>query len=151
VSHGITPVAVALSQVERSLGCGDDVLSARITADFKYRFEQDERDDDDEPTLEQAVRELIGGKPWRERLGHKYSYALEMLCLDFGEYLSNRNFSGMRSSWIENIDRGLLAVAVDQESARRWSLLGSRTSRRWIPTSAKRSATSTAGWRCALG
>ena len=61
-------------------------LASVIREEFAYRFEQDrcDEDDEDEPTLGEALHEIIDGKPLRERYGHKYAYALEMLCWHFG-------------------------------------------------------------------
>jgi hypothetical protein len=54
----------------------------------------------------------------RENYGHKYGYVLEMLCLHFGEYLPNGNFTGMRSSWADTVDLGLARAGVPEEQLR---------------------------------
>lgn len=41
-----------------------------------------------------------------------------MLCLHFGEYLPNRNFTAMRSSWADAVDLGLTTVGVPEDRLR---------------------------------
>src|SRR3954451_16607494 len=98
MSYGITPIAVPLAEVERAFGSRDTTLASAIREEFAYRFEQDrcDEDDEDEPTLTDALDEVSEGKPLRGRYAHKYCYALEMLCWHFGERLPDRCFSGMR-------------------------------------------------------
>lgn len=78
MGYGITPVAVVLSQVEQAFGCGDDLQTRQISEEFDYRFDRDRTDPDDEaePTLKQALLEIIEGTPLRESYGHKYGYVL---------------------------------------------------------------------------
>ena len=120
MSYGITPVAVVLSRVEQSFGGGDESLVRQILDGIASRFEQDRTDpeDEDEPTLEQALHEVISGSPLREDYGHKYGYVLEMLCLHFGEHLPNANFSAMRSSWADSVDLALAKAGVPEERLR---------------------------------
>jgi hypothetical protein len=120
MSYGITPVAVVLSQVEQAFGCGHNNLVRQIIEEFGYRFNQDHPDPDneEEPTLEQALHEVINGTPLREKYGHKYGYVMEMLCVHFGEELPNQCFWGMRSSWIEKVDNGLTTAGVPEEQLR---------------------------------
>jgi hypothetical protein len=120
MSYGITPIAVRLSQVNQAFGAGDDLLSRLILERFAHRFERDrtDPDDEDEPTLKQALHEIIDGTPLRKNYGHKYAYILEMLCQHYGQFLPNQNFTAMDSDWAETVDLGLTTAGVPEEQLR---------------------------------
>src|SRR4051794_3093150 len=109
MSYGISPFAVMLPRVKQSFGGGGETPARQILDEFEDRFDQDrtDPDDEDEPTLEQALHEVISGSPMRENYGHEYGYVLEMLCWHLGEHLPNGNFSPMRSSWADSVDLAL--------------------------------------------
>ena len=89
MSYGITPIAVSLEQVQsvigvdqtpnflrRLLGSPTDRLLHTIKRKFAHRFEQDEVNDEGEPPLENALRDLLSGGELDPAFGHKYAYAL---------------------------------------------------------------------------
>ena len=122
MSYGITPMAVPLAEVERAFGSRDADLTSVIREEFASRFERDrcDEDDEDEPTLGEALHEIIEGEPLRACYGHKYAYALELLCWHFGEGLPDRCFSAMRGDWADAVNRALAVAGVPRE---RFSLL----------------------------
>ena len=65
MSYGITPIAVRLAEVERAFDSRDATLASVIREEFAYRFEQDrcDEDDEDEPTLGDALHKIIECKP----------------------------------------------------------------------------------------
>ncbi len=118
MSYGIMPYSVSLAEVERVFGCGDPALLARLMVEFKDDLDNDECDEDDEeePTLAEALREIIEGEPMRPSYGHKYGYLLEMLCRQYGESLANSEFSSMHSDWIDKVDQGLAHAGIPEET-----------------------------------
>ena len=117
MSYGITPIAVRLAEVRRAFGSRDAVLASAIREEFAYRFEQDrcDEDDEDEPSLDEALYEIIEGKPQRGHYGHKYAYALEMICLHLGERLPDRCLSAMRGEWADAVERALAGSGVPRD------------------------------------
>ena len=116
MGYGIMPFAVRLLRVERAFGSRDAALVAEITERFEGRFEDDDRDadDEDEPTLEMALHEIIEGRPLRDGYGHKYAYVLEMLCWHYGRFLPNAHFSAMHYDWADQVDGELIRAGVPE-------------------------------------
>ena len=54
--------------------------------------------------LYRKVAAELGGEPLRANYGHKYAYAVEMLCWHFGERLPDRCSSAMRGEWADAVD-----------------------------------------------
>jgi hypothetical protein len=84
MSYGITPIAVSLQQVESVIGADQtpgllrfllgsptDRLIHKIKREFAHRFEQDELNEEDEPSLERALRDLLAGAELNPAFGHK--------------------------------------------------------------------------------
>jgi hypothetical protein len=115
MSYGIMPFGVRLALVKRAFGSGDAALVAEITEEFQDHFEADDGDDDG-PTLEDALHEIIEGRPLQDGYGHKYGYTLELLCWHFGKFLPNEHFSAMHSDWANQVDRGLFQAGVPEET-----------------------------------
>jgi hypothetical protein len=59
------------------------------------------RDPDDDPTEDEALAELIDGKPKRKDCAHVYGYALEHLCLTLGEFLDSVGTDRLRSMQVK--------------------------------------------------
>lgn len=131
MSYGISPNAVSLTMLEREvigqkrkpsflqslLGSASptDKLMDQIRQEFAYRFEQDEVDEEDEPSLEEALSQLLTGGQQHEDYGHKYGYALEMVCEHFGERLSNSHWSAMHSDWVDEVEQAMVEVGIDPQ------------------------------------
>jgi hypothetical protein len=130
MSYGITPIAVSLHEVEnviggdtksggllsRLLGSPSSSLIKTIKREYAHRFEQDDVLEDDEPTLQQALADLLAGKELDTSYGHKYAYALELLCDHFGEFLDNSAWSAMRGEWAEQVHEAMKQADIDQQT-----------------------------------
>lgn len=125
MSYGITPIAVSIDKVEsvmrqrksggvfgHLIGSPSAKVSNTIKQRFAYRFEQDDADDD-EPTLEQALTDLLAGNDLNPWYGHKYAYAFELLCQHFGELLDNSAWSLIRSEWAVQVRDAMSQAGVD--------------------------------------
>ena len=126
---GITPIAVSLEQVQTVIGTDQtpgllrfllgsptDRLTHKIKREFAHRFEQDEVDDEDEPSLEKALRDLLSGGELNPAFGHKYAYALELLCDHFGEFLDNSAWTAMRSEWADQVHEAIKQAGIDEQT-----------------------------------
>lgn len=126
MSYGVSPIAVSLAEVEamieshgsstgffsRLFGSSTDRLIKAIRRKFSYRFEEDEVFDEDEPTLDVVLAELLGGIQLHHDYGHKYAYALELLCLHFGEQMDNSAWSAMHLDWFDHVYHSLQSSGV---------------------------------------
>lgn len=131
MSYGISPIAVSLTMLQRDvigekrkpslmqrlLGSTSptDQLVDLMRQEFAYRFEEDEVDEEDEPSLEEALAQLLTGGEQHEDYGHKYGYALEMVCEHFGERLSNSHWSAMHSDWIDEVEQAMVEAGIDPQ------------------------------------
>lgn len=143
MSYGITAIAVDLKRIEALQSAARSVFrkgKARVvlqqlTTEEAEQFERfDEMLDDvldpDEPrpaiSFEVALTNLVFGRAMNGQFGFLYGYALEMLCLHYGERLPNRHWSGMGSDWGETVQQGLTDAGVDERviSVRHWMYRG---------------------------
>ena len=125
MSYGITPIAVSLDKVEAAIGnrrpgglfgllpSPSTKLLTAIKRKFTYRFDDDEVDEEDEPTLEQALVDLVLGNDLNESYCHKYGYALELVCDHFGEMLVNSEWTAMRIEWAETVAEAMGEAGID--------------------------------------
>jgi len=129
MSYGITPIAVSLAKVEgvigpqkagglfgRLFGTSHASLLKEIKRRFSYRFEQDDVDEEGEPTLEQALADLLAGSDLDESYGHKYAYAFELLCDHFGDFLDNSAWSAMRTEWAEQVEGAMKKAGIAEDA-----------------------------------
>ena len=129
MSYDITPIAVSLEQVQGVigvkrtggflrclLGSPIDRLIRTIKWNYAHRFEQDEVYDEDEPSLEKALGDLLAGAELAPTFGHKYAYALELVCDHFGEFLDNSAWSAMRLDWAEHVHEAMTQADIDEEA-----------------------------------
>jgi hypothetical protein len=107
MSYGIMPFAVSIAQVQEVFGSHDQALANELKHRFATLFEQDEDYDDEDGealSLEQALGEIIDGQELPPEFGHKYGYAVKILCEHFGRHLPNEAFSSVGSEWIDEIE-----------------------------------------------
>lgn len=129
MSYGITPIAVSLEQVQgvigvdrtpgflrRLIGSRTERLIHTIKREFAHRFEQDESVDENEPTLEKALSDLLAGAELSTAHGHKYAYALDLLCDHFGEFLDNSAWSAMRGEWADDVYQAMKRAGIDEQA-----------------------------------
>lgn len=111
MSYMISAYSASIEKVQKAFGSHDSALAASLKKRFTSRFEQDaaekDEDYDEEPSLEQALEEIIDGKALQAGFGHKYGWVLEMLCNHFGALLPNECYWGMRSAWAEEVEEAL--------------------------------------------
>lgn len=131
MSYGIHPVAVSLSQLVLALqaqpeptgffgklfGTGRKDLVAEVLRD-QGPLDEDDGFDDDEITVEQALRELCAGGELSSDEGAPYAYALFALCNQLGEFQPNAEWSTMRSRRAECVDEALASAGVPAETLR---------------------------------
>lgn len=69
-----------------------------------------------------ALGHMIRGEAYDERVGAKYSYALEFLCRYLGEVLPNDRWQSLRagqaSRWFRKVDAGLHAMGIPAKTLR---------------------------------
>jgi hypothetical protein len=119
MSYAIHPIAVSLLTVQKSLGSKSAKLSANIRTQHKRRFADDEEEldrEEKETSLAEALGHMIDGGKYDERYGHKYGYALEMICEHFGERLPNRCWSATGSDFLEAVDEALQTAGIDNKA-----------------------------------
>jgi len=130
MSYGITAIAVSLQDVEnviggdtksgwllsRLLGSASSRLIKTIKREFAHRFEQDDVLEDDEPTLQQALDDLLAGRALDTSYGHKYAYAFELICNHFGEFLDNSAWSAMGGEWAEQVHEAMKQAGIDEQA-----------------------------------
>jgi hypothetical protein len=133
MSYGIMAFAVSLDRVEsvlasakrgllgRLFGTPTDSLMKTLKQKFAYRFEEDEDDFDEEDeeetlTLEQALVDLLHGNKLNSSFGHKYGYALELLCDHFGESLDNSAWDAMGVDWAVQVEEEMQQAGIDENT-----------------------------------
>jgi len=135
MSYGIMAFAVSLEEVEsvlskanakrglfgRLFGTPTDSLMKTLKQKCAYRFEEDEDDFDDEDggdtlTLEQALVDLLDGNELDSSFGHKYGYALELLCDHFGEPLDNSAWDAMDIDWALQVEEEMKQAGIDENT-----------------------------------
>ena len=129
MGYCVTSFAVDLSQVSWAVGSRNQPLLNILIEEFEDDFEQydemaanfhDDEDPDDPLTMRTALTQMIMGDAYNKQLGFMYGYALEFLCLHFGERLPNREWSAMPSGceWVETVDRALDRAGVPENILR---------------------------------
>jgi hypothetical protein len=122
MGYGITPVAVDLDDVRAVVGSKDGALLEALTDEFRNGLGRidahDDPDDEEGPPLSAAtvLRQIVMGEDYDRSwwLGFKYGYVFELLCLRFGEELSNSEWSAMRGRWVDVVDEALEKAGVDK-------------------------------------
>ncbi len=147
MGYGITPFAVSLKKIERVIGKKKSggllgrlfaTSSASLLREIKrksaYRFDQDDLVDDEEPTLEQALADLLAGNDLNQLFGHKYAYAFELLCDHFGRALNNSMWSAIGIEWVEQVEEAMKQAGIDEHAISVSSHLMNRGAPVSIPT-----------------
>lgn len=118
MGYCITAFAVDLSLLSQAIGSRNrpllDTLFDECEGDFEQYDEMaadyhDDEDPTDPLTMRTTLTQMIMGDAYNPQVGFMYGYALEFLCLHFGDRLPNREWSAMPrpSQWIETVDREL--------------------------------------------
>jgi hypothetical protein len=120
MSYGFTPIAVDLDLVRKAIGTKDASLLAALLAE--YRHDDPEVEEDEEVvSAREALKQMVMGEKYSEgeNVGSEYGYALECLCLHFGEQLNDDQWCSMHMEWVETVD-----AALEAEGATGFSVLG---------------------------
>lgn len=127
MSYCLTPIAVSLQKIQtvigdqqsggflrRLLGSPADRVIRTLKRKYSRRF-QDDTEHEEDLSLEQALTDLLANGPLNPAFGHRYGYAVELLCLHFGEVLDNSAWSSMRTEWAEQVQEAMTQLGIDSE------------------------------------
>ncbi|MFI5804733.1 hypothetical protein [Streptomyces sp. NPDC051561] len=117
MSYSLSLYLVDPAKVRGVVGSGDDKLRRMMGGAFKTQFPHDDDYFSHEiergaPTRYDALRAVIAGGPFVEEFAWQYGYAYEMVCRFHGRSLFNNCFSPFRSGWLEEVDKGLVALGI---------------------------------------
>lgn len=117
MSFALMPYVVDLDTLHGSIGSQDDKLRRMIGGRFKEHLDHFENqfagvDEDDRPSIYQAIRTVIDGGPFDDRHGTWYGYAYKWICEFYGRPQPNPAFSPMKAGWLETVDEGLAGLGV---------------------------------------
>jgi hypothetical protein len=122
VSYAIMPYAVHLKGVESMIGSGserllDDLLAgrARELQDIDELRGDLGLDGDEVTSAHDALRHMIMGEEYDDRVGFLYGYCLKILIEAHrsSEWLPNNGWSAMRFGWFATVGSELKAAGVD--------------------------------------
>jgi len=118
MGYGIMPYAVSLDLFRSYFDSKDLALISYLREKQGWFFEQNrERWPEIEISIETALNQLILGTPINEACWFQYVYAAKVLCDEFGEHLSNAEWSACSrlSSWVSEVDAVLEAAGLDPD------------------------------------
>jgi hypothetical protein len=129
VGYILTPIAVDLDEVRGVIGSKKKSLLSKLRKAFagtldqidemladRFEDEDEEGDENKEPiTTADVLRHLVMGEPYREGFGFAYGYWFESLCLHFGDFLNNSQWSAMHAEWFETVQKALTEVRVSKK------------------------------------
>ena len=125
MSHGVTPFAVSLAQIQKVVGSRSKSLLLELREEFedelledREEVEEANQDDEFDPELpiDTALRHLIMDEERWDYEGAKYGYALEMLCSFYGDFLTNDRWAGVPMTWAETVNDALLDAGIPVET-----------------------------------
>lgn len=116
MSYAIHAFAIPTDLFTRIIGSGDQDLVDEIAEEFRQMFDEVDGFDSEVSSVEQALGDLVHGRPFDQDAGFKYGYALEALCWTVGDFLPNGAWSGMRSEWFEAVDEAVAGLGIDFET-----------------------------------
>ncbi len=122
MSLGLEVLLVRLDELHDTVGSRNDQLFRALSAHFAHSWPHD--DDywvdeiaDGAPTAAAAARAVIDGGPFDEQYGHLYRSAYQNVCEFVSDFhLSNDYFTGFRSGWLDEVDKGLQHVGITTAS-----------------------------------
>jgi hypothetical protein len=126
MSYILTPIAVDLKQVAAIIGSRNKKLVGTLIDEFRGGYEEidemaaefAEDEDVQAATVRDALTQMVMGEEYNEEVGFVYGYALEFVCLHFGDSLPNDHWSAMRSEWADRADKALESAGVPEEALR---------------------------------
>jgi hypothetical protein len=127
MSYILSPIAVDLEQVTGVIGSRNKRLVGALIKQFSDGFGEidemaadfvDEEDGERATTVRDALTQMVMGEQYNEAVGFVYGYALEFVCLHFGDSLPNEHWWAMRSAWAHQADKALESAGVAAEALR---------------------------------
>jgi hypothetical protein len=127
MSYFITPIAVDLQKVTGVIGSKNKRLLGTIIKKFGNQFEEidemaaeaaDDAGGGEATTVRDALTQMVMGEEYDEAVGFVYGYALEFICLHFGERHPNENWAPMKLELARKADQALESVGVDEQTLR---------------------------------
>ncbi|MFB6719547.1 hypothetical protein ACFCV3_05270 [Kribbella sp. NPDC056345] len=119
MSLSLEVFAAQPDRLQRAIGSRDARLLHGVRTTFAGQWAHDDDYWAEEiaagaPTSSSAVRAVLGGGPFDERYGHLYGSAFKNICwFLFTDYeLSDEYFSGFRSGWLVEVDKGLRQLGI---------------------------------------
>lgn len=120
MSGQLTPIAVNLDEVRKSVGSKSKTLLPALKQRFHRWFEnvdeQIEDQDEDGLTLEETLKLLIAGKPVPAECPFQFAVSVELLYRHFGTVLSDRQFSSMHLDWAERVDKAIKTAGIPDDT-----------------------------------
>jgi hypothetical protein len=115
MSYGIMPFSVKIEQLQKAVGSKDAALAARLKARLEDLVEEFDSGDEEEPTINDAIDDLINGAELRKGYGHLYGYVVEGMCWEMGKMLDNDELGGMNADWSEELNQAMQDGGVSEE------------------------------------
>jgi hypothetical protein len=118
MSYAIMPYSVYLPDVAEMVGCGREESFEVIAEKQARRLREIDGALEDlgpagAPSARTALRQMIMGEPYDDRVGFAYGYCVELLCqVLFAEFLPNAYWSGMHYGWFETVADGLKDAGI---------------------------------------
>jgi hypothetical protein len=126
MSYAIHPYAVSLPALKKCVGSRDAQLLATLIRKFSAEFDDIDELDEEAVSVERALTQLVMGEKLDEWSGFKYAYGLKFLCEHIGNLLTNRHWSAVGWEWIEDVDKVLSALGIEEKVFRVGSHLSTR-------------------------
>jgi hypothetical protein len=116
MSYGIVPFSVRIEELQKAVGSRDAALAARLKQSLANLVDEFDSGDEEEPTLNDAIDDLISGAEFRKGYGHLYGYVIEGMCEEMGTMLDNSELGGMNADWAEEVDQGMQDAGVSKDT-----------------------------------
>lgn len=112
MAYNVSAIVIDLAALRRRIAQRDLSLLEGIEDEAE---EIDDDLDDDGPTTLEHARRIVLGQAVAEGSNAKYGYALQLMCDVLGSFQQNDQWSSMRSSWFEEVDKALAGAGCDIE------------------------------------
>lgn len=104
MGYSVQAYAVAHERLREVIGSGDEALIDALVGRYARELDAIDEIDSAGPSAREAVAALVRGRMEDGGVNFKYGYALELLCRELGETLSNDGWSAMNGEWFDSVD-----------------------------------------------
>lgn len=104
------PIACDLTRVRKAIGSKEVKISQAIRRQYMDMLSG--MTDPDEVHLSLLVKHLILGLELKDAHASRYAYALQFLCMHYGKFLSNEQWFGMSSQYLDDVDAVLKQAGI---------------------------------------